>query len=424
MSRRARRLGAGLTVLALTVATLGACTDEAPYRAEGTAAVEGTAVLDPWFDAVRGDGDDAADVVVLGDSVSEGAGMSTDLERRWVDRLQAKLRQRSGTADCPTGPGGWHGTTSLVPATYRAGTLPDPVVRGRATLTPTLGPGGRGVGLQPGASVSWQVEAESVDIGYRTRFSGGAFQVRIDGEIPLDGLAVPTDADGGAERRTWSSGDLGPGTHTVTVVNDQPRSTGRRAVITDLMPYRGDRDRCVHVLDSSRAGVRASTIAQTPAYLRDALSLDPDLLLVPLGFNDQRAGHSARQFGESLDGIIRQSRAMGYEGPILVVGWFPPERVAGQADWDDYLSVMRGRTRHEGVSFIDLSPVLPAADPDSSYFLDGLHPSARAQPLMAEALADVLAPTPDGTPTASSPATTSEASPDPSQRPEEPSGTP
>ena len=102
------------------------------------------------------------------------------------------------------------------------------MVRGRATLTPTLGPGGRGVGLQPGASVSWQVEAESVDIGYRTRFSGGAFQVRIDGEIPLDGLAVPTDADGGAERRTWSSGDLGPGTHTVTVVNDQPRSTGRR----------------------------------------------------------------------------------------------------------------------------------------------------------------------------------------------------
>ena len=185
--------------------------------------------------------------------------------------------------------------------------------------------------------------------------------MRIDGEIPLDGLAVPTDADGGAERRTWSSGDLGPGTHTVTVVNDQPRSTGRRAVITDLMPYRGDRDRCVHVLDSSRAGVRASTIAQTPAYLRDALSLVPDLLLVPLGFNDQRAGHSARQFGESLDGIIRQSRAMGYEGPILVVGWFPPERVAGQADWDDYLSVMRGRTRHEGVSFIDLSPVLPAA---------------------------------------------------------------
>ena len=69
--------------------------------------------------------------------------MSTDLERRWVDRLQAKLRQRSGTADCPTDPGGWHGTTSLVPATYRAGTLPDPVVRGRATLTPSLGPGGR-----------------------------------------------------------------------------------------------------------------------------------------------------------------------------------------------------------------------------------------------------------------------------------------
>ncbi|MEK4241916.1 hypothetical protein NYE39_07890 [Janibacter sp. FSL W8-0316] len=76
------------------------------------------------------------------------------------------------------------------------------------------------------------------------------------------------------------------------------------------------------------------------------------------------------------------------------------------------------------MSFIDLSPVLPAADPESSYFLDGLHPSARAQPLMAEVLADVLTPPPDGTPKSSSSTSTDGASPDPSQRPQEPSGTP
>lgn len=416
--------------LALAAATLAACIGEPeePYTPSGTAAVEGEAVLDPWFEAVRGDADDAADVVVLGDSVSEGSGLRDHLERRWVDRLQAQLRERSGTPDCPTTPGGWQGTTSLVPAYYQASSLPDPQVRGMTTLTPDLGPGGRGMALEPGASITWKVRAESVDIGYRTRFGGGPFEVRVDGEIPYDGLAVPTDADGGAERRTWSSGGLGPGTHTITVRNDVTGSNARRAVITDLMPYRGDRDRCVHVLDASRSGVSARTISQTPGYLRDSLSLEPDLLLVPLGFNDRRTGSSARDFGESLDSVISQARAYGYDGPILLVGWFTPAPVRGQASWPGYLRVMQGLTRREGVSFIDLSPVLPAADPSSRYFRDGLHPSEQGQPLIADVLTEVLVPPGDGTPTPSGstdPSSTSGASSaDPAHRPEESSGTP
>ena len=58
----------------------------------------------------------------------------------------------------------------------------------------------------------------------------------------------------------------------------------------------------------------------------------------------------------------------------------------------DYLRQMAARTDHEGVSFIDLSAVLPAARPGSRYYIDGLHPSADGQPLIASSLVEALAP--------------------------------
>jgi lysophospholipase L1-like esterase len=394
MAGATRRAGAGLVALTLGLGLLAGCSDDSGEgeSATGVAAVESPAVLDPWFDAVRRDDRDAARIVVLGDSVSEGYGLGDHLERRWLDRLQAALRARSGTPECPTTAGGWHGTTSLVPADYRAPTLPDPLLTGPTVLAPTLGPGGRGLTLKPGGAVTWTVTADSVDVGYRTRFAGGPLQIEVDGVVPPHGRAVPTDTDPRAERAVWSSGDLGPGQHTVTVRNALPTTSSTAATVTDLTPFRGDRDRCVHVLDASRSGVSAQTIAQTPTYLKDSLSLDPDLLLVPLGFNDQRADVPAAQFGRSLDSLVQQARGMGYEGPILLVGWFTPQTEPGRPAWSTYLQQMRARAAHERVSFVDLSAVLPRADPRSRYFIDGLHPSAAGQPLIAASLTEILAP--------------------------------
>lgn len=408
MRRGARRLAAGVVASALGCALLAGCSDDTGEgeSASATAAVESAAVLDPWFDAVRRSDETPARAVVLGDSVSEGYGLSDHLERRWVDRLQAGLRERAPAADCPTTPGGWHGTTSLVPADYRAGSLPDPAVSGRVLPAPTLGPGGRAVTLGPGGSISWTVEAESVDLGYRTRFAGGPLQIEIDGRVVE--TALSTDTDPRAERRVWSSGDLGPGEHTVTARNTQPTSGSRTATVTDLTPLRGDRDRCVHVLDASRSGVSAQTIAQTPTYLKDSLSLDPDLLVVPLGFNDRRAGIPADDFGPTLDSLVQQTRGMGYDGPIILVGWFTPAPDGTQPGWPGYLRQMHAATSHEGVSFVDLSAVLPPADPTTPWYIDGLHPSAAGQPLIADSLTGILAPPDRGT------STTPAASADPS----------
>lgn len=401
---------AGLLVLALGATSLSGCTDDvaAPRpHLTGTASVGGSSVLDPWHEAARGSDGGAANMVVLGDSVSEGYGLEGRLERRWVDRVQSRLRQRVGAPGCPTTPGGWHGTTSLVPADYRAPSLPDPQVQGPTEPAPDVGPGGRALTLEPGAEITWRVDAHSFDVGYRTTRGGGPLQVSVDDEVPLNGVAVSTDSAAGSggsgegERRVWSSPELAPGTHTVTVRNAMPADSGLTATVTDLIPYRGDRGRCVHVLDASRSGVSVRTITQTPGYVADAVSLDPDLLVVPLGFNDRRAQIAPADFGRSLDRLITQVRGRGYDGPVLLVGWFNPGVGSVGPSWPDYLAQMRARTRHAGVGYVDLSVVLPRADPATGAYVDALHPSDVGHQLIADALTEILVPR--GVPTSGPP---------------------
>lgn len=386
---------AAVVALVVAAAALVGCQSEgSDPAARSTWTFDGYSVLEPWTLAMRGSDDEAANVVVLGDSVSEGYGFRRNLERRWVDRLERALRARAGVEDCPTDPAGYRGTSSVVPARYHAPSMPDPYRAGRTAPQPMAGPGGRALDLKPGGSVTWTVEAESVDIGYRTRPDGGTLEVTIDGQVPLEGVAIPTELDGGeAERVVWSSGDLGPGEHTVRVRNSTSVLSGALTTVTDLTPFRGDRDRCVHVLDASRSGVTAERITQTPSYLADALSLDPDLLVVPLGFNDARSGSSPADFGRTLDRLITQARSEGYEGPVLLVGWFEPRWGTSIPPWSEYLEAMSGRTERDAVSFLDLSAVLPPVRgaPEGLY-MDSLHPSAAAQPRIARSLLEALAP--------------------------------
>lgn len=425
VSIRTRWRTACAVLTGLTLLGVAGCAPPSPAQ-DPTQTFDGYPVLEPWSQAMLDAEDEAANVVVLGDSVSEGSGVEHRLANRWVDRLQRDLRRRVGAPGCSSDPGGYHGTTSVVPADYRARRLPDPATDGEVTPLTQVGPGGRALQLGPGASITWRVDARSVDVGYRTRPGGGTLRVTIDGVTPAPALAIPTgsgpaanapaategtgapqngprakgargtDIDPEGERRVWSSTGLGAGQHTVTVTNGSAVGSDAPVTVTDLRPYNGDRGRCVHVLDASRAGVPARFIAQTPSYLADSLALDPDLLVVPLGFNDALQGVGPAEFGRVLDSLITQTRGHGYEGPILLVGWYVPAWRESIPPWNRYLEQMAERTEHEGVSFLDLSAVLPpvATAPDGVYY-DRVHPGPRGQVLIAESMLEVLAPRAD-----------------------------
>lgn len=390
----------GWALAAALIAT--SCTADAPQRS-GPATVTQSGVLAPWYEAALESAQRPATVVVLGDSVSEGWGLRDRLERRWIDRLQVGLRERL-TPDCETAPGGWFGTASLVPADYAAASLPDPGRSGDIRPVETAGPGGRSLALAPGASLTWELRADEVDVGYRTTPGGGDLSIAVDGDpgvgVPVIDTAVEGTDPGG--REVWESWALGDGSHRVTATNVSPAGGGL-VTVTDARSYRGDRDRCIHVLDASRSGVTLAQITRTPDYLADSLALEPDLLLVPLGFNDARTGQTPDRFAASIDALVTQARALDHHVPILLVGLHEPPDDLFEHPWSDYLAVMReAAPRHEGVSFIDLSVAMPASQrgPSGAY-LDALHPSPEGMRRIAEALLDPLTPRGVSTPTMS-----------------------
>lgn len=381
-------------VAAAAVLALVGCGSGEGEQATGSATVEQQPVLEPWFDAARGSAEEPANVVVLGDSVSEGFGLHAHLERRWIDQLQRGLRAEL-TPGCATTPGGWHGTTSLVPAAYRGTSLPDPATSGSVTDVLDAGPGGRGLSLAPGASVTWTVDARQVDLGYRTRPGRGVLRVEVDGSTAKGSAQLATAAADHGRRQVWSSTDLGAGSHRV-VARNVSRPGGGAVSVTDLRPYRDDRERCVHVLDASRSGVSLRFITEKPDYLADTLALDPDVLVVPLGFNDARSGQTPADFRRSLGRLSAQVRAAGYDGPVLLVGLFEPPPGTFAHDWSGYLAAMRATASTEtGVSFLDLSTALPEVRgaPRGTY-LDALHPDDGGMDLLAEAMLDALTPRP------------------------------
>lgn len=382
----ARALLAGALVAVALAA--GVAAPGAPERRAGVAVAHAD-VLQPWYDALADAGQAPATVVVLGDSVSEGYGLGEDLSLRWVARLQDALRAQDAEEGCPTGPGGFHGASTLVPAWYAAPTLPDPVTTGRVREVGTVGPGGRAMVLGPGATISWEVVASEVVIGYRTSPVGGDLEITADGEQTLAGRRIATK-DRLDERREWSSPSQDLAERTWTVRNLSADAT---VTVTDLTPYRGDRGRCVHVVDASHSGISARSVGERTEYVRDSLSMNPDLLVVPLGFNDARAGQTPDELRDSVRTVVSTSRRMGYEGPVLLVSWHAPPPAFFDRSWAGYREALQDLDEEDGVAYVDVGAAMPpVVGAPRGVYLDALHPGRAGQVIIADALARVLTP--------------------------------
>lgn len=102
MPIRTRWRAACAAAVALALLGVAGCAPPDPAPAP-TLTFDGYPVLEPWTEAMHAADGDAANIVVLGDSVSEGTGVGHRLENRWVDRLQRDLRRRVGSPDCQVG---------------------------------------------------------------------------------------------------------------------------------------------------------------------------------------------------------------------------------------------------------------------------------------------------------------------------------
>lgn len=148
----------------------------------------------------------------------------------------------------------------------------------------------------------------------------------------------------------------------------------------------------VSVLSRAVGGAQVNDLRLWAA--RDFAAVAPDLVVIMVGYNDKSWGYPADYYASALsdylDRVARltQGRAAAVLMPPI------PGRGARFVMMDDYADAVRKLAAARGVALCDMNKVFKAFGRDglSAYFADDAHPAAKGHAVMAETLADALAP--------------------------------
>ncbi|MEV5211324.1 SGNH/GDSL hydrolase family protein [Micromonospora sp. NPDC053740] len=300
-----------------------------------TAAVDGAGhnrSLRKWYGALAARHESIASVVVIGDSNSEGSGV-TALRRRWQQVLQLELRARFQ----PSGVAG--ATTAYISASPRLSPLPGDYPR---TVTAGVTTASYGLGIRAAAVIT----GESVTFtftGTRARLFGtkgasvGKYSIKLNGgaETVVDGV----NASVVSGQLIWDSGALTVGAHTVVVARAASTVTSPGPVYPEgLMTYNGDESSGVRVVDASRHGATLATFTGSTVWQTAFTAVEgKGLLIMPWGANDSTSGTSVAAFRTGVETLISAARTAGFAGSVLLVQ-MPKRGTADPQVWADYLA--------------------------------------------------------------------------------------
>jgi lysophospholipase L1-like esterase len=324
------------------------------------------------------------DVVVIGDSISEGQASST-LSNRWITQFVSNLRKSFQ----PSGVGGslgympsWHALTSP--------TGTSPTVAGTPTQSSNSGLGRRVLQLNAsGDSVTFVVTCTSFDLLYTTQTSTvSTFTVTIDGGAPT----TVTPASGGIISAKWNSGALSAAAHTIVVAwaSNTPQIEG-------LMPYYQDETKGIRLWDAAHYGFTTSSYTSL-GYWATSLSMIPNcgIAVIYLGTNDFGTNVASATFQTNLTSIIATVRGKLAATTILVVAGY--ERSGSFAEpWSNYVAAMYAAAATDSFcAVVDLSKRMVKCSAETIsgvYNADGVHPADKGHLMIADAVtAYVTAP--------------------------------
>ena len=333
----------------------------------------------------------ACDILVLGDSITEGAQASAR-SKRWVNRLLDNLRTRYPVPGVTGGegyvPAYWAGTGSGI-------TLPDPAtVTGTQVQNPTFGLGKRALELTSGKSVQWTVTGTSVDIIFARGTSSGVMSVSIDGGAATTyaTLRTPTD-DQGVQHISLGSA----GSHTVTV----SWSSGGTVYLEGVMVYNGDEATGIRLWESGHWGWKSGDWSNAGSnkllYVGQRAGLiNPKLVIIPLGVNDLANNIDPAVMRTNLEAVIAQINTGVTNDPsIALVGVY--QRSGSYAyPWSAYQAQYEAmEAANPQIAYFDFSKRLPTYSTNSELALvnaDGVHPTDKGHAYFADALAGFLSP--------------------------------
>jgi lysophospholipase L1-like esterase len=356
--------------------------------------------LQPWYAALANRHYTRANVVCIGDSITEGQG-ATAIDNRWIGRLRDQLRARFPTVGLSGGGRGFlgsqgSGTFSYTwPATH-VGTLPSGL---------TLGPKAAFCQLTTtGHAITYALTGDSADIMWVRVGFGGTFSWSVDGGGATN---VSTNGASTLDGRTTHISLGAAGAHTLSL-----NWVSGNSSIDGVTEFNGDFTKGIQVHDAAHYGWQTSnwsTVLGTSTTVPTAINaLSPSLIVIALGVNDQFSGVTPATFQSNLTTIITELRAAeSAPYPSVMLCMYPPRQ--GQSGytfpWSQYVTAAWnvaaadtagvGSTSLVTVLDMTLGPRLMGADVDPYGIWapgDLTHPSNLGHSMMGDVIANFLSP--------------------------------
>ena len=323
-----------------------------------------------------------------GDSFTEGYGASS-LSKRFVSVLARQLR----AGYQPAGVAGGIGYVDPLNAESFTD-YPVSSVNGAGAFT--WGLGRQALALFD-SSQTIRVSETFTDLDIR--YAGwqgagwGAFSYTVDGGTPVmvSTGGKPSSHGGYVEHISG----LAPGHHDVVITGVQSLTA---SVIEGVTIYNGDRNRGIRVWEGGANGATATAYAPPNTTWAESLeSVHPDLIVLPIGFNDYYQGETAADTKSHIEQIIATMRANIDTNPSIVLVAYPDHTTSTGTDtWSSYLSMYQSIAAADPeIAFFDLGKLFDtqqALAGPSLVSADGVHPSDAGHELIGEGLASFISP--------------------------------
>lgn len=330
------------------------------------------APLDVWDSALSQASTRRADVLVVGDSISEGNGTTYPASEAWPSVLAGMM---------PRANGGGRGGTGYVPAAYGWGasnsawTLsggPVPCVSGSCYR----GLGRRSLNIGNGQSASFTWQGDRLALYYTKTLTSGIMGISIDGGAPV---SVNTGATIETNSARYVPATLTRGWHTVTVT----RISGGPVHLEGGAFWDGDIGSGVTVWDGSHSGAATTFFYGTPDRERWLAMLDnigPDLVVIALGTNDASSPevpgvYDPTIYAERVRSLIELIRTEA--DPSIAVLQQPGSPAVDSDYWARHMDALAAMAAEEDALVLDLRGAIPQGPltGTSVLYADSLHPN-------------------------------------------------
>lgn len=328
--------------------------------------------------------------VVIGDSVSEGEGV-TDYRHRWINRLQDMVRGGFPTA-------GVRGGAGYFPAEYTSTSLTDPPTQDSSspaggtpaftTVSTDGGFGGHTVRLANGAALIFTGECTSFKIHYGKSAFGVPFSVEVDGVMFAASIATSNGTTvGGFVWDSTSVAAITPGLHTIRIRTLD--TAGFISAIHGIEYCYGDESKGIRFYDASRSGAASNSF--DAFHFTSITNIAPvHLVISELLTNDaviysRTPAQYQTDIGNHID-AVNTSITNEYTHILLYVSQ-PNATVTATYTWADFIVAARAAAASRAhVAVIDMADWMgPTVVGDTlSLWADTVHMSRKGHSLCAD----------------------------------------